>query len=174
MGFTPLGGLVMGTRCGDSDPAVLVHIMSENPKMTSDEMNNLLNKQSGLLGISGLSGDMRAIVKAIQEGNRRAKLAFDMLCYSAKKYISTYYGVLNGVDGIVFTAGIGENVPSVREKSCENLENLGIELDIDKNNTPSQEERFISSDNSKVKIMIIPTNEELMIAREAMKVLTNH
>jgi len=174
MGFTPLAGLVMGTRCGDIDPAVLVHIMAENPKITSDEMNNLLNKQSGLFGISGLSGDMRTIVKAIQAGNKRAKLAFDMLCYSAKKYICMYYGVLNGIDGIAFTAGIGENVPSVREKACENLQNLNIELDTDKNNTPSQEERFISSDNSKVKIMVIPTNEELMIARETIKVLANH
>lgn len=174
MGFTPLAGLVMGTRCGDIDPAVLVHIMAENPKITSDEMNNLLNKQSGLLAISGLSGDMRTIVKAIQAGNKRAKLAFDMLCYSAKKYICMYYGILNGIDGIVFTAGIGENVPSVREKACENLQNLNIELDIEKNNTPGQDERFISADGSKVKIMVIPTNEELMIAREAMKVLGNH
>lgn len=174
MGFTPLAGLVMGTRCGDIDPAALVYIMDKEPNLSADEMNNLLNKRSGLLGISGLSGDMRTIVKAIQAGNKKAKLAFDMLCYSIKKYIATYYGILNGVDGIVFTAGIGENVPSVREKSCENLENLGIELDTDKNNTPSQDERFISSNNSKVKIMIIPTNEELMIAREAMKVLANH
>jgi acetate kinase len=174
MGFTPLAGLVMGTRCGDIDPAVLVHIMAENPKITSDEMNDLLNKESGLRGISGLSGDMRTIVKAIQAGNKRAKLAFDMLCYSAKKYICMYYGILNGIDGIAFTAGIGENVPSVREKACENLQNLNIELDTDKNNTPSQEERFISSDNSKVKIMVIPTNEELMIARETIKVLANH
>ena len=174
MGFTPLAGLVMGTRCGDIDPAVLVHIMAENPKITSDEMNDLLNKESGLRGISGLSGDMRTIVKAIQAGNKRAKLAFDMLCYSAKKYICMYYGVLNGIDGIAFTAGIGENVPSVREKACENLQNLNIELDTDKNNTPSQDERFISADGSKVKIMVIPTNEELMIARETMKVLGNH
>ncbi|MDD3065602.1 MAG: acetate kinase [Endomicrobiaceae bacterium] len=174
MGFTPLAGLVMGTRCGDIDPAVLVHIMAENPKITSDEMNDLLNKESGLRGISGLSGDMRTIVKAIQAGNKRAKLAFDMLCYSAKKYICMYYGILNGIDGIAFTAGIGENVPSVREKACENLQNLNIELDIDKNNTPNQDERFISADSSKVKIMVIPTNEELMIARETIKVLGNH
>jgi acetate kinase len=117
---------------------------------------------------------MRTIVKAIQAGNKRAKLAFDMLCYSAKKYICMYYGILNGIDGIVFTAGIGENVPSVREKACENLQNLNIELDTEKNNTPGQDERFISADGSKVKIMVIPTNEELMIAREAMKVLSDH
>ncbi|MEA5000875.1 MAG: acetate kinase [Endomicrobiaceae bacterium] len=174
MGFTPLAGLVMGTRCGDIDPAVLVHIMSKNPKITSEEMNNLLNKQSGLLGISGLSGDMRTIVKAIQAGNKRAKLAFDMLCYSAKKYICMYYGILNHVDAIVFTAGIGENSPTVREKSCEGLDNLGIKIDVEVNNMPSSEERFISTADSKIKVMVIPTNEELMIARESIKVLANN
>ncbi len=174
MGFTPLAGLVMGTRCGDIDPAALVYIMDKEKNITAEEMNNLLNKRSGLLGISGLSGDMRTIVKAIQAGNKKAKLAFDMLCYSIKKYISAYYGILNGADGIVFTAGIGENVPSVRERACEHLQNLGIELDIEKNNAPIHEERFISADNSKVKIMIIPTNEELMIAREAMQVLSDN
>lgn len=174
MGFTPLAGLVMGTRSGDIDPAVLVHIMSKNPQITSDEMNNLLNKRSGLLGISGLSGDMRTIVKAIQAGNKRAKLAFDMLCYSAKKYICMYYGIINGIDGIVFTAGIGENSPTVREKSCENLDNLGIKLNLEINNTPSNDERFISSEDSKIKVMVIPTNEELMIARESVRVLANN
>ncbi len=174
MGFTPLAGLVMGTRCGDIDPAALVYIMDKEKNITAEEMNNLLNKRSGLLGISGLSGDMRTIVKAIQAGNKKAKLAFDMLCYSIKKYISAYYGILNGADGIVFTAGIGENVPSVRERACEHLQTLGIELDIEKNNAPIHEERFISTDNSKVKIMIIPTNEELMIAREAMQVLADN
>jgi len=174
MGFTPLAGLVMGTRCGDIDPAALVYIMDKEKNITAEEMNNLLNKRSGLLGISGLSGDMRTIVKAIQAGNKKAKLAFDMLCYSIKKYISAYYGILNGADGIVFTAGIGENVPSVRERVCEHLQNLGIELDIEKNNAPIHEERFISTDNSKVKIMIIPTNEELMIAREAMQILADN
>ncbi|MDD5102265.1 MAG: acetate kinase [Endomicrobiaceae bacterium] len=174
MGFTPLSGLVMGTRCGDIDPAVLVYVMEKNPEITSEEMNVLLNKKSGLLGISGLSGDMRTIVKAIQAGNKRAKLAFDMLCYSIKKYISAYYGILNGIDGIVFTAGIGENSPTVREKSCEELDNLGIKIDLEINNTPSGEERFISANDSKIKVMVIPTNEELMIARESIKILSSN
>lgn len=174
MGFTPLEGVVMGTRCGDIDPAIIPYIMDIDPEMKDPEnLNTLMNKKSGLFGISGLSGDMRTIVKAIAAGNKKAKLAFDMLCYSIKKYIASYYGVMNGADAIVFTAGIGENSPTVREKSCENLSALGIELDKEKNNEPDTKERFISTENSKVKIMVIPTNEELMIAREAKRVLTN-
>ncbi|MDR1400897.1 MAG: acetate kinase [Endomicrobium sp.] len=170
MGFTPLQGVVMGTRCGDIDPAIIPYILSVYPrqyKNSSDALNTLMNKRSGLLGISGLSADMRTIFKAIESGNKRAKLAFEMLCYSVKKYISAYYGVLNGIEGLVFTAGIGENSPFVREKICVNLHALGIEMDLAKNNVESNEERLISSSSSKVKVMVIPTNEELMIAKES-------
>ena len=168
MGFTPLQGVMMGTRCGDIDPAIIAYIIKKYPQYKNDDdLNTLMNKESGLLGISGLSGDMRTTIKASAEGNKKAKLAFEMLCYSIKKYISAYCGILNGIDGLVFTAGIGENSTAVREKICANLHALGIEMDAKKNNEPSVEERFVSTANSKVKIMIIPTNEELMIARES-------
>jgi acetate kinase len=168
MGFTPLQGVMMGTRCGDIDPAIIAYIIKKHPQYKNvDDLNTLMNKESGLLGISGLSGDMRTTIKAATEGNKKAKLAFEMLCYSIKKYISTYCGILNGIDGLVFTAGIGENSPTVREKICTNLQALGIEMNAKKNNELSGKERFVSTANSKVKIMIIPTNEELMIARES-------
>jgi len=174
MGFTPLQGVVMGTRCGDIDPAIVAYLFDAYPEYKSGSaVNALMNKKSGLMGISGLSGDMRTIVKAVAAGNKRAKLAFDMFCYSIKKYISAYVGILNGIDGLVFTAGIGENSPTVREQICENLSVLGIEMDSGKNAEPGGGERFVSTPDSKVKIMIIPTNEELMIAREAKKILTN-
>ncbi|MDR1195713.1 MAG: acetate kinase [Endomicrobium sp.] len=174
MGFTPLQGVVMGSRCGDIDPAVIPYLINMNKDYADPEaLNVLMNKKSGLLGISGLSGDMRTIVKAVAAGNKKAKLAFEMLCYSVKKYISAYFGILNGADALVFTAGIGENSPSVREQICKNLSAVGIEMDVDKNNEPSSSERFVSTESSKVKIMIIPTNEELMIARESKRVLTN-
>jgi acetate kinase len=172
MGFTPLEGLMMGTRCGDIDPAIIVHLMN-NETITAESLNALMNKKSGLYGISGLSGDMRTIVKAIASGSDRAKLALEMYCYRIKKYISSYMGVLNGADGIVFTAGVGENSPTVREKSCQNLSIFGIEIDPELNNAPGSEERIISKPESKVKVMVIPTNEELMIARETVRVLTN-
>jgi acetate kinase len=173
MGFTPLQGVVMGTRCGDIDPAIIAYLIDAYPELgNGSAVNNLMNKKSGLFGISGLSGDMRAIVKAVAAGNKRAKLAYEMLCYSVKKYISAYFGILNGADAVVFTAGIGENSPTVREKACEGLSALGIEMDVEKNKEPSSAERFVSTPSSKVKIMIIPTNEELMIAREAKKVLS--
>jgi acetate kinase len=168
MGFTPLQGVIMGTRCGDIDPAIIAYIIKIYPKYRNSEaLNALMNKESGLLGISGISGDMRSIVKATAENNKKAKLAFEMLCYSIKKYISSYYGILNGIDGLVFTAGIGENSPVVREKICVNLHAMGIKIDTKKNNKSSSKERFVSTADSRVKIMIIPTNEELMIARES-------
>jgi acetate kinase len=172
MGFTPLEGVVMGTRCGGIDAAILAYILKEYPQYREcDTLNDLLNKKSGLLGISGISGDMRTILSEGEKGNKRAKLAFEMLCYSIKKYIGYYFAVLNGIDILVFTAGIGENSYPVREHSCKNLENLGIEIDLEKNKIFSKEERLISKENSKVKVMVVPTNEELMIAREAKKVL---
>jgi acetate kinase len=174
MGFTPLQGVMMGSRCGDIDPAIIPYLININKDLADPEaLNVLMNKKSGLLGISGLSGDMRTIVKAVAAGNKKAKLAFEMLCYSIKKYISAYFGILNGIDGLVFTAGIGENSPSVREHICQNLSALGIEMDVEKNNEPSGTERFVSPASSKVKIKIRPTKEELMIARESKRVLTN-
>ncbi|MDR1695127.1 MAG: acetate kinase [Endomicrobium sp.] len=174
MGFTPLQGVVMGTRCGDIDPAIIVYLLENYPEYKDPSaLNILMNRKSGLMGISGLSGDMRTIVKAVAAGNKKAKLAFDMLCYSIKKYISSYIGALNGADAVVFTAGIGENSPTVREQICADLQALGIEIDVEENSRPLNSERYISTPGSKVKVMIIPTNEELMIAREAKKVLTN-
>ena len=165
MGFTPLEGLIMGTRCGDIDPAIIVHLMN-NEKISAEGINTLLNKKSGLFGISGLTGDMRTILKAVSSGSEKAKLALEMYCYRIKKYICSYYGVLNGADAIVFTAGVGENSPTIREKSCQDLESLGIQINRELNNDFSSLERSISTDDSRVKVLVIPTNEELMIARE--------
>jgi len=171
MGFTPLEGLVMGTRCGDIDPAIIVHLMN-NERINAEGINTLLNKKSGLFGISGLTGDMRTILKASAGGSEKAKLALEMYCYRIKKYICSYIGVMNGADAIVFTAGVGENSPTVREKACLNLENLGIAIDTGANGSVSSEEKVVSTGDSKVKILVIPTNEELMIARETVRVLT--
>jgi acetate kinase len=173
MGFTPLEGLVMGYRCGDIDPAIIVHLM-DHETITAESLNTLMNKKSGMFGISGLSGDMRTIVKAMASGNDRARLAHDIFCYRVKKYIASYLGVLNGADAVVFTAGVGENSPSVREKVCQNLDRLGIVVDPEKNNGISSDERNISPEGSPVNVMVIPTNEELMIARESVRVLTNN
>jgi acetate kinase len=173
MGFTPLQGVVMGTRCGDIDPAVLIYILDKYPQYKSDDaLNVLMNEQSGLCGISGVSSDMRAILEASAKGNKRSKLAYEMFCYSVKKYISAYYGILNGADGLVFTAGVGENSAFIRKEVCMNLSALGIEIDIEKNMDCFTGERFISKKKSEVKVMVIPTNEELMIAKESKKVLT--
>jgi acetate kinase len=177
MGFTPLQGVVMGTRCGDIDPAIIAYLMDQYPKYKDAKtLNDLMNKKSGLAGVSELSADMRDILKAISEGNKKAQLAFNMLVYSIKKYISAYYGLLNGADALIFTAGIGENSPPVREAICKNLNALGVELDVEKNKECSREEkeRFISTNNSKVKVIVIPTNEEVMIARESRRVIGNN
>jgi acetate kinase len=141
--------------------------------MTSPEVNNLLNKKSGLYGLSGLTNDMRTILQAASAGSERAKVAVEVFCYRAKKYIASYLGVLNGADAIVFTAGVGENCPSIREKIVQNMSNLGIDIDPSANMAPATGERVISKTGSKVKILVIPTNEELMIARQSMSVLTN-
>ncbi len=144
MGFTPLEGLIMGTRCGDIDPAIIVHLMN-NERITAEGINTLLNKKSGLFGISGLTGDMRTILKAVSSGSDKAKLALDMYCYRIKKYICSYFGVLNGADAVVFTAGVGENSPTIREKSCQDLDSLGVKLDAASNNQSASGERVISS-----------------------------
>jgi acetate kinase len=175
MGFTPLQGVVMGTRCGDIDPAIIAYLIEQYPQYKDAKtLNDLMNKKSGLAGVSGLSADMRDILKAVSEGNKKAQLAFNMLVYSIKKYISAYYGILNGADALIFTAGIGENSAPVRESICKNLSVLGIEVDVEKNKERSDEERFISTNNSKLKVLVIPTNEELMIARESRKVIENN
>jgi acetate kinase len=171
MGFTPLEGLLMGTRSGDLDPAIILHVMARE-ELSLNEANTLLNKHSGLQGISGVSGDMRDIIKEIEKGNSSAQLALDVYCYRIRKYIGAYAAVLGGLDALVFTAGIGENSPLVRKKSCENLEFLGIKIDDEKNSQaggPQADE--IQTDDSLVKVFRIPTNEELVIALDTKRVV---
>ncbi|MDR0485516.1 MAG: acetate kinase [Elusimicrobiota bacterium] len=171
LGFTPLPGIVMGSRSGDIDAAIIPFLMEKYSELKSPQnINSMLNKKSGLIGISGMS-DMRMIEDEMSKGNKKAKLAVEMLCYSVKKYIGSYLAALNGADGIVFTAGIGENSSLVRQEVCCGLENLGIKINEEENKIRSDKERFISTADSKIKVMVIPTNEELMIARETLQVL---
>ena len=173
MGITPLEGVVMGTRSGSMDPAV-VEFICNNEKISVSEMLNICNKKSGLLGISGLSNDMRDVDKAAAEGNERAQLARDMLVYGIKKYIGSYAAAMNGVDVIVFTAGIGENNNKLREDVMKGFEFLGAKIDLDKNNAliPGKaEDTIISADDSKVLICVIPTNEEIAIARDTLELV---
>ena len=166
MGLTPLQGLVMGTRSGDIDPT-LVEFLCNKKNMTVSECMMYLNKECGLLGISGKTSDMRAVRGFADKGDARSKLALDMLSYSARKYVGQYLAVLNGADAIVFTGGIGENRNEMREQIIENMENLGIILDKKKNdNFKRGEIELISSKKSKIKIYVIPTDEELMMARD--------
>ncbi|HCU21342.1 MAG TPA: acetate kinase [Candidatus Atribacteria bacterium] len=168
MGFTPLEGLVMGTRTGDLDPYILLYLM-EKENLSTKEMDQILNKKSGVVGISGLSSDTRDI-EAAAPTNHRAQLTLDIIAYRAKKYIGAYYAILGDLDGIVFTAGIGENSSYIRKTICEGLEPLGISIDKDKN-TVRRKEAFINSDQSKVKLMVIPTNEEFMIALDTYQLV---
>ena len=169
MGLTPLNGLMMGQRSGDIDPAV-VPFMAEMEKTDAQGVINIFNKKSGLLGVSGVSHDMRDVEKAMAEGNERAAIAHKMFCYRIKKYIGTYAAGMGGLDVIVFTAGIGENDPSVRDVSCSGLEYIGVEIDKTKNDS-KEKEKTISSDRSTVTVMVVPTNEELMIARETRRLI---
>ncbi len=172
MGFTPLEGLVMGTRSGDIDPAIYGY-MQQSLEMSRAEVDTLLNKKSGMLGISGVSSDLRDIEREYANGNDRARLALDVYTYHIRKYIGAYAVALGRVDAIVFTAGVGENDSLVREWSCRGLEIFGAELDTFKNAT-RRDESIISKTGSKVAIMIVPTNEELMIARDTLSlVFTN-
>ena len=171
MGITPLEGVVMGTRSGSMDPAV-VQFIANNEGMTVDEVLNMCNKKSGLLGISGLSSDMRDIDKAADEGHERAALARDMLHYGIKKYIGSYAAAMGGVDVIVFTAGIGENGAELRESVMSDFEFLGAKLDHDKNIEGNRKESIVSADDSKVKIVVIPTDEEIVIARDTLCIVT--
>jgi len=164
MGLTPLEGLVMGTRCGDFDPAILFYLADKGYDMK--KLNDICNKKSGLLGISGVSNDMRNLGELAEKGNDMAKLAIDIFCYRIKKYIGAYTAVLGTVDAVVFTGGIGENVASVRSVICSNLTQVGIRLDRDKNNAVAGRECEISTENSLVKVFVIPTNEEAAIAND--------
>lgn len=169
MGLTPLDGLMMGTRCGAIDPAIVPFVM-EHENLTAEEMNNLMNKQSGLLGISGVSNDLRSVRTASEEGDERAMLAYDMFSNSVKKYIGQYIAVMGGVDAIVLTAGVGENCEKMRRMIFSGLQPLGIVLDEEKNRHRGFE-RIISTDDSAVQIIIIPTNEEYMIARDTYEIV---
>lgn len=170
MGLTPLEGLVMGTRSGDLDAAILEFI-SAKEGLTIHEVEMLLNKQSGLLGISGLTNDMRELIAESEEsGDRRARLAIEIFCYRACKYIGSYLAAMNGADAIIFTGGIGENSPKIRQMICENLSWMGIRLDETKNET-KKGEGIISEAASPVEIRVIPTNEELLIARDTLRLI---
>ena len=166
MGLTPLEGLVMGTRSGDLDPAI-IDFVGKKEGLSLDEMNEVLNKKSGMLGISGVSSDGRDLEAAAETGNKRAQLALDVFDYRVTKYIGAYAAAMNGVDAIAFTAGIGENNIKMRKDVCSSLTYLGVKLDEEKNNVRG-EERIISADDSKVQVLLVPTNEELAIARETL------
>ncbi len=170
MGLTPLEGLMMGTRSGDIDGGA-VTFLEKKLGLDADGMSNLLNKKSGLLGVSGISSDMREIFQANQDGNERAKLAFEMYCYRVRKYVGSYAAAMNGCDIIVFTAGVGENQADLRESVCSGLSFMGVEIDKEKNSTIHGEEAVISTPASKVKVVVVPTDEELMIASDTMALL---
>jgi acetate kinase len=169
MGLTPLEGLVMGTRCGDIDPAITFYLMGKG--YSGEELNNLLNKKSGLLGISGTSNDMRNLIAAQENGDERARIAIDIFCYRLKKYIGSYLAALGHTDALVFTGGIGENNAMVRKESLKGLEQLGIWLDEQANSgNPPGQEGSVSKEGSPVKVFVIPTNEELQIARDTFAI----
>ena len=172
MGFTPLDGVLMGTRCGAIDPAIVTFIM-EKKGYTPAQMEAYMNKKCGFEGIGGVGSDSRDVEKAMSEGNEKAKLVYDMLCYQIKKYVGSYSAAMGGLDAIVFTAGIGEHSPYIREHALENLEYLGVKLDKERNtfghsSTPVK----VSADDSKVAIYMIPTNEELVIAQDTEAIVS--
>ncbi|SMD45734.1 acetate kinase [Aquiflexum balticum DSM 16537] len=169
MGLGPMGGLVMGTRSGDIDPSIIFHLINERG-FKAKEVNDILNKKSGLLGLCGLS-DMRDVKKAMEEGNQDAILAYELYAYRIQKYIGTFTASLNGLDAIVFTAGIGENDPDMREAVCKNMDFFGISLDKSKNKIKSSDIREVNEKESKVKILVIPTNEELEIGKQAFALI---
>ncbi len=167
MGFTPLEGPMMGTRSGDIDPAVVTYLQRKLG-LAVEEVDALLNKQSGLLGLSGRSNDMRDVIEAADGGDRRSRLAVEVFVHRLRKYVGAYFAVLNGIDALVFTAGIGENSSRIREQVCGNMESLGIELDAKRN---ASNQAIISADSSQVKVLVIPTDEEAMIARDTALVV---
>ena len=166
MGFTPLEGLVMGTRCGDIDPAIVTYIM-EKEKLNIDQLNDLVNKKSGVLGISGVSSDFRDIEGAAEEGNERAQLALDVYYQKVKRYIGAFAAEMGGIDAVLFTAGLGENSALARKEICSGLEFLGIKIDDARNNVRGKE-TDVTTDDSTTKVLLIPTNEELTIARDTV------
>ena len=170
MGFTPLDGLPMGTRCGSIDVSIIEYLM-ENHNMTIDEVMNILNKKSGLLGVSGVSSDFRDLEKAADEGNERAKLAIDMFCYKTHKRIGSAAAAMNGIDVLIFTAGVGENSPELREKIASGLDFMGVKIDHTRNMVRGKE-AIVSTDDSRVKILVIPTNEELVIAQDTASIVS--
>jgi acetate kinase len=170
MGFTPLEGLVMGSRSGDLDPAILLHVMRKE-ELGPWEVNALLNKHSGLIGISGVSNDMRTLLDAEEAGSERAGLAVNVFCYRLTKYIAAYMGVLGGVDGIAFAGGIGENAPVIRRRTLTPLAGLGVHLDEGRNRDLRGEEGEISAPTSVARAFVIPTNEEILIARDTMQLV---
>ncbi len=172
MGFTPLEGVPMGTRSGNIDPAIISYMM-EKKNLTAEQVNETLNKRSGVLGLSGVSSDFRDLASAAKQGIERAKIALDVFVYQVEKFIGAYAVAMGGVDCIVFTAGIGENTPEIRKGACANLGFMGIRIDKEKNNNipGNTKEGIISTDDSRAAVMVIPTNEELMIVRETMDLL---
>ena len=170
MGLTPLAGVMMGSRSGDIDPSAVTYLMQKTG-MEPQEMADFLNKKSGVLGITGISSDMREVESAAREGNQRARLALDMYNYRIKKYIGAYAAAMGGIDVLVFTAGVGENQSIMREMSCEGLEFMGIKIDKDVNSQIHGKEAIISTPDSKVKVVVIPTDEELMIASDTMALI---
>jgi acetate kinase len=174
MGFTPLAGILMGTRCGDIDPAIVTYIM-KHEGFTPDEMSDWMNKKCGFLGLSGISSDSRDIEAAILEGNERAELAATTLAYQIKKYIGVYTAAMDGLDAVIFTAGMGENNPELRERVCTQLSYFGIEIDCELNAKTHHQSNIVklSTENSKVKVYLIPTNEELVIASDTENIVKN-
>jgi len=170
MGFTPLEGLVMGSRSGDLDPAILPYLMAKD-EMAASELSSLLNRHSGLLGLSGLSNDMRKLLEAEASGNERARLAIEVFAYRLRKYIAAYLGALGGVDAVAFAGGIGENAPRVRKSALEGLDALGLGLDDARNEAARGEEAEISPEGSKARVFVVPTNEEILIARDTYRLV---
>ncbi|ADQ14980.1 acetate/propionate family kinase [Halanaerobium hydrogeniformans] len=171
MGLTPLEGLVMGTRCGDIDPAIVPFMMNKLD-ISAEEMDTIMNKESGLYGVSGVSNDSRDVEDAAAEGNHQAEVALELFDYRVKKYIGAYTAAMGGVDAIVFTAGIGENSIDSRENILEGLEYLGLKVDKEANNCRSKEQ-IITTEDSRVKALVVPTNEELVIARDTMEIVSS-
>lgn len=170
MGFTPLDGLVMGTRCGAVDPSA-IEFVEKKKGFTPDQMTEYMNKQSGFLGLSGIGSDNRDITAAAEQGNERAKIVGEVFCYQIKKFIGSYAAVMNGLDAIIFTGGIGENAPDIRERSCSNLDVLGVKIDHEANEVRGKLAK-ISTEDSKAQVWVIPTNEELLIARDTLALIS--
>jgi len=162
--------LLMGTRCGDLDPALLFYILHKE-ELTEQQATTLLNKHSGLQGVSGISNDMAELLEEEQKGNERAALAVEIFCYRVRKYIAAYAAAMGGVDAVIFTAGIGENAPAIRARSLEGLAFMGIEIDDRRNRDLVGREGTLSTGDSRVKVLVIPTNEELIIARDTLRLL---